>query len=152
MFQVHVGISTGFPSNNRVVVRYRETENARQNESRLRSQGLSSESVVCRHLSRRKRPGNPLPSDEFIGNLWRGMGGGEDAKDLLFLLNLTVYGSGEWNCVGMVERLLTPERSKSKTFVISKGCSLIDPSSIEFEVISRLRDSRRRGSQEKILI
>lgn len=78
-------------SNNRTVVRYRETKNAKQDESRLRGQGLSSESVVCRHLSRPKGPGNPLPSDEFIGNLWRGTG---DAKDLLFLLNLAVYARG----------------------------------------------------------
>lgn len=69
-----------------MVMRYRETENTRQDESRFRDQGLSPESVVCRHLSWPKGPGNPLPSDEFIGNLWRGMG---DAKDLLFRLNLT---------------------------------------------------------------
>lgn len=128
-------------------MRYRETENARQDESRLRGQGLSSESVVCRHLSRPKGPGNPLPSDEFIGNLRRGTG---NAKDLLFLLNLAVYARGRGVKV-WVERLLTPERSKSKTFVISKGCSLMDPCSIEFEVISRLRDLRRRGREEKTL-
>lgn len=55
-----------------------------------RGQGLSPESVACQHLSRPK--GNPLPSDEFIGNLRRETG---DAKDLLFRLNLTACARGQ---------------------------------------------------------
>lgn len=38
----------------------------------------------------------------------------------------TREGGRKWNCGGRVERLSTPERSKSKRFVISKGCSLMD--------------------------
>jgi len=127
--QIYDGISTESPAIiKRDCARFRETEYARQGESESRFRGQRLSPGVCRLsalIPSLKGQVILQPSDEFIGNLRRGT---RDAKDLLFRLNPTVRTRG-WrgrNPGGRVERLSTPERSKPRRFVISKGCSLMD--------------------------
>lgn len=114
----------------------------RETDSRIRGQRLSPESVVCRHLSRPKRPGNPSLSDEFIGILRRGTG--DAAKDLLFRLNVTAHegrreevklwgkGRATFNArMIKVEEIRNQQRMFPYGFLVR----------IEFEVISRLCNS-----------
>lgn len=98
----------------------------READSRIRGQRLSPESVVWRHLSQPKRPGNPC----CLTNLSESFGEERGMRPKICFSDWTLPCTREWgkkwNYGGRVERLSTPEWSKSKRFVISKGCSLMD--------------------------